>query len=76
MQANWVHGVAIKILDVVYLQKIHIYKLLCESAGSDFDLKLANDFFLLATCVIVAAAYIIDPESNDSVSNRRYCGDN
>ena len=67
MQVNLIHSLAVKILDIVYLQKLHIYKLLFDNAKMEFDLKLTNDNLFMASCVIVAAAYILDPDSNDKV---------
>ena len=67
VQVNLIHSLAVKILDIVYLQKLHIYKLLFDNAKMEFDLKLTNDHLFMASCVIVAAAYILDPDSNDKV---------
>ncbi|XP_065663425.1 cyclin N-terminal domain-containing protein 1 isoform X2 [Hydra vulgaris] len=66
LPATVIHDVTVKLLDVVYIERDVIYKLLGNATGVDIDIKLANDNFLLATSIIVAAAYIVDSESSDS----------
>ena len=69
LHATVIHDVTVKLLDVVYIERDVIYKLLGNATGAEIDIKLINDNFLLATSIIVAAAYIVDTESSDSVSH-------
>ena len=66
VEVKYIYDVAVKVLDVVYLERSRLYKMISKSIGN-MDWRISHDNFLLATCVIVASAYIIDVNSNDKV---------
>jgi len=63
-----IHKVAVKVLDVSYVLKSRLTDLLSYATDNNESISVSNHF-LLAACVIVAASYIIDANSNDIVSS-------
>ena len=67
-----IHKTAINILDVSYLLRTRLKDLLryasSESDEETLKRRCVSNHFLLAACVIVAASYVIDSSTNDTVS--------
>ena len=66
-----IHKVALQVLDISYLLKDRLQDMLKYASENDkecLERRSVLNHFLLATCVIVAACYIIDSSSNDIVS--------
>ena len=66
-----IHQVALKVLDISYLLKDRLQDMLKYASEGDEEStkrRSVSNYFLLATSVLVAACYIIDSSSNDTVS--------
>ena len=70
-----IHKVALKVLDISYLLKDRLQDMLKYASENDEDSakrRIVSNQFLLATCALVAACYIIDSSSNDMVRASRF----